>query len=152
MLKMSRIEKMFNLRTLDDAQLKISLINKISLDNVCFFYEVMKHYCCYKHSDIFVLNFIQEWFCLLLENNKHLDMSCHSVKDVLSNSGLNISTEIDIFNAGDGWIKHDPKERSKFALEIIKLVRLPLISSTSLDSLLKTENSFSKCLSSNEYI
>ena len=74
------------------------------------------------------------------------------MKDLLSNSGLKISTEIETFYAGHFWIKHNPKVRSKFAKELIKLVRLPLLSYAALILLLKKESSFTKCFRSKNYL
>ena len=101
---------------------------------------------------MYVLKHIQRWFCLLAENKQLLNLSFNSIKNVLSNSGLKLSSEIEVYNAAERWIKHDPNERIKFAVKLIKLVRLPLLSSAGLNLLLKTENSFTKCPESKEYL
>ena len=130
---------------------KCALIKKFRSGNACFFYEITKQGS-YRVTNIIVLKKVQEWFCHITETNQHLDLSLDSITDLLSNDELKISSEIEVFTAGDSWIKHDAKERTKFAKELIKLVRLPLLSSAALDFLLKTENSFSKCLRSKQYI
>ena len=99
-----------------------------------------------------VLNYIQKWFCYITENKQHLDLSFDSMKDLLSNSGLNISSEIEVFHAGHFWIKHAPKARNKFATELSKSVRLPLLSSAALDLLLKNDSSFAKYLKNNNHV
>ena len=149
-MEICKVEKLLNLDNISNT-FKKSLTNKLYPENVCFFYEVMKHFN-YKYINICLFKYIQRWFCLVIENNQLLDLNFDSIKDFLSNDGLKISTEIEIFNVADCWIQHNSKERSKFAIELIKLVRLPLLSSASLNSLLNTENSFSKCRRSKEHI
>ena len=150
MIKVCKIGKILNLEFITEA-LKKTFKFKISINNVCFYYEMMKHYG-YKNIKNIVLKDIQRWFCILTENKHILNLSFNSIKDLLSNSQLKLSSEIEIFNAADSWIQYDPNKRSKFAIELIKLVRLSLLSSAALDSLLVSRNSFSKCLKSKEYI
>ena len=150
MLQLCRILKLLNIATKTDA-LKTSLINQVNLDNICFCYEVLNN-CSNSEIKKHVVNYIQKWFCRITEKNIYLDLSFTSIKDLLSDSGLKISSEIEVYNAAERWIKHEPKERIKFAIELIKLVRLPLLSSAVLQSLLKNKNSFLKCLKSKIYI
>ena len=119
MIKVTKIAKLINLETTNKA-LKVLLVNKINFDNVCFFYEVLKH-CANIKINEFCFKSIKKWFNLLIENKKHLDLSFDSIVKILADSGLNSSSEMDIFNAGDIWMKHNLKCRSKFAFELIKL-------------------------------
>ena len=144
-----KIRKLLNLGNMTESLTK-SFSNKLYPNNSCFHYEVSKH-CNYKDINACVLNYIKKWFCLITKEKQHLDLSYGSIKDLLSNDELKISTEIEIFNAADCWIKHNSKERSKFAIELNKLVRLHFILSASLEFIFNTENSFSKCLESKQY-
>ena len=150
MIELFKIRKLFNLQDITEM-LKSSLIDKLNQNNACLFYETMKQ-CSYKDNDLAVLNYIQKWFCPIIENKQHLLLSFESIKELLLNDRLKISSELEIFNASDSWIQHDTNERSIFAIELIKLIRLPLLSSAALNSLLKGDNSFSKCKRSKQYI
>ena len=109
MLETYIIRKLLTLGNMTNA-LKSSLTNDFNQNNACFFLELMK-YCCYKYTDKTVLKYIQKHFCLITENNKHLHLSIDSVADVLSNSGLKLTSEIEVLTAGDSWIKYKPLER-----------------------------------------
>ena len=150
---MLTIFKTGNLLSLGNTtnELKNSLKEELSSGNSCFYYELMKQ-CRKKENILIVLHYIQEHFCKIIEDNKHLDLGFDSLKDLLSDSGLKLSSEIEVFNAADLWIKHDANERSRFAIELLKLVRFPLLSPAALDLLVKKENSFTKSLRSNEYL
>ena len=99
-----------------------------------------------------LLNYLQRFFCLVTEYDQHLELSFDLIKEVLLSSELNISSEIEVFNAADSWIKHDFKHRSKFALELLKTVRLSLLTSVALRSLLERDNVFSNYFDCTEYI
>ena len=150
MLKIIKIAKFINIKTIKKA-LEISLVNKIDFDNVCLFYEVLVRFTINKVGK-FVFKNIKRWFNLLIENNKHLDLSFDSIVLILADSRLNLSSEMEVFNAADTWMKHNPNCRSKFAFELIKLVRLPLLSKSDVNSISKTESCFYKCSKSMEYI
>lgn len=145
-----KTEKILNLQTITDA-LKNSIASRLSLENACLFYEVTKHFS-YKNLRLTVLKYIQDWFCLITNNKKHLHLSFDSVRYLLSNDGLRVSTEVEIFKAASDWIELSLKERSKFSTELVKLVRFSFLSSACLNLLLNTENSFSKCPKSKEHI
>ncbi|XP_030759639.1 kelch-like protein 17 isoform X1 [Sitophilus oryzae] len=49
------------------------------------------------------------------------------VKELISNSQLNISSEEDVFTSVLNWIKHDLIEREKYISELMIHVRLPLV-------------------------
>ena len=150
MLKAIKIAKFINIKSIK-KELEVSLVNKIDFDNVCLFYEVLMHFTNNKVSE-FVFKNIKRWFNLLIENNKHLNLSFDSIVKILANPGLNLSSEMDVFNAADTWVKHNPECRSKFAFELIKLVRLHLLSKSDMDSISKTQSCFYKCSKSIEYI
>ena len=114
MLKFSKIIKLLKFDSVRDG-LNTSLTNKLYTNNACFLYDVMKQ-CSYKDLVTVVLKYIQRSFCHIAETNQQLALTFGSVKDLLSNNGLKISSEIEIFNAGKSWIKHDIHNTSQFAI------------------------------------
>ena len=109
---------------------------------------------CFRQVDLhtFTFKYVQRWICLLAERKHHLDLSFGLIMKLLSSSDLDISSEMELINFADSWIKYDTAKRSKFAIQLIKEIRLPLLSNAALESLLSDDISFSKCDDSNKYI
>ena len=118
--------------------LKSQLMEKLTVENVCFFYEVFKGF------ETKILKYIARTFCVITNNNKYLHLSFESFIRVLSHSGLKISSELEVFYSGDKWINHDSTSRKKHAFDLIKTVRLPLLTPSVFNEISKGENSFSK--------
>ena len=112
----------------------------------------MKHNS-YKNVYGLALPYLNEYFCLITKNNEHLDFDFDVYKEILLMSELKVSSEIQVFNFANAWIQHATKERSKFALELLKTVRLPLLTSEALESLLHdSDNAFVKSVECTRYI
>ena len=58
-------------------------------------------------------------------------------KFILSRSDLNVSSEIEVFNALVSWIEYDEQIREKFTFDLLKVVRLPLLSSEFIESVIR---------------
>ena len=132
-----------------EATTSISI--RLCTENACFYHEVTKQ-CNYKKLTQTVLRYVQTWFCPLMKSNRHLNLSFDSFKCLLSNDGLKVSEEVEVFDAADRWIKFDSQKRRKFAIDLVELVRMPLLSSACLNSLLHAENSFTMYRKSKEYM
>ena len=76
------------------------------------------------------------------QNFLHLDISI--VAKILDSSELNIHTEVEVFNAVNTWLKHNSKERSKYAKQLLLKIRLPLLSEHALKYILDKVSPFSK--------
>ena len=71
---------------------------------------------------------------------------------IFSSSGLNVTTELEVAKAANSWIEHDLKSRSKFTLRMVKTIRLRLLSTAALNTLLEPGTSFSKCVKSRVFV
>ena len=149
MFVISKIGKLFNLSNTTET-LKRSLVSNLNTDNACFFYDVTKH-CSNTDINSCIFNYIKKWFCFITKTKRHLDLSFDSMKDVLANSELKISSEIETFEAGDSWIRHD-KTRRNFAKELVKLIRFPLLSPAALKMLLKSRSGLLKSSKSRQLV
>ena len=149
-LKFSKIESVLN-SSIIIKHVSNLYTKRINPSNVCYHYEISKHF---HQTDLhtYTKKYIQRWFCLLVANNEHLDLSFDLIENVLSSSDLEITSEIELLNAADFWIKHDGRKRSKFAIKLIKKIRLPLLTIAALEKLLTDGNSFSKCVDCKNYI
>ena len=117
-----------------------TLLNElISINNVGFWFEISNIF----SLDDYCLNFIERWFTVVAQKKQLLENSFNQVIKIFASSSLNITSEKELVNAANLWIKHDSKERGNHAIELIKKIRLTLLSVAALKSVLKEENSFS---------
>ena len=101
--------------------------DKITPQNVATYYQLAY---IFNMSNLFKVstNYIQRWFTTVAETNNFLELDFRLVEKVLLDSDLDITTEIEVFNAADDWIGYNLKERSKYSKDVLLTVRLPLMS------------------------
>ena len=145
-----KISKLFGSNKLSKP-LKPVLKKKLDPKNVCFFYQVMKNNS-RKDTYILISNYLQKYFVLVTENNYHMEFNFDFIKAVISCPKLKITSEIEVFNAAEAWVVYDIEERSRFALELLKGVCLPLLSLSALKSLIDRDSGFTKCSDCFRYI
>ena len=54
------------------------------------------------------MSLIERSFQIIAESDNLLELDFLSLKTILSSSGLNIDSELQIFNAADCWLCHEP--------------------------------------------
>ena len=139
---------------------KLLLINKIILNNkvkdmvvnqvkeeingyniakhqlVCLFYQLSSFYNLsgFKNKS---LDYIYRWFTIIAKTKNFQQLDFNSVNKILSSSELNISSELEVFNASDFWLSCESFNRSKFTKELFLKTRFPLLSDHVTISLLK---------------
>ena len=128
--------------------LSTSLKEMLSVGNVGFWLKIIN---CFSGDDC-SLNFIERWFTVLANNEQFLECSINQMKKIFASSSLNISSEHELVGVANDWIKYDTNQRSKYAIELIKKIRLPLLSYAALYSILKGKTSFSECVKCIEHI
>ena len=114
----------------------------VNVNNVGFSFEIANLF----SGDDFSLSFIERWFTVIAENKQFLDYDINQLKQIFDSSCLNITSEHELVNAADLWIKHDAKQRGKYAIQLIEKIRLPLLSHAALNSILEGKTSFSECV------
>ena len=88
--------------------------------------------------------YIHRFFTMIAESPEFLELSFYLVSKILSSSQLEITSEMEVSNAINFWINHCLKQRNKYALCLLKKVRLPLLSDYALKHILVKSSSFSK--------
>ena len=88
-------------------------------------------------------SYIECCFPMASDSNNFLDLDFVSLKKILSSSGLNIDSELEIFDAADSWLRYDMFERGKYAKYLLSKVRLSLLSVPALNQILTKLSSFS---------
>ena len=139
-------------------------LNSISIEevvesNICKLFEDklnLKHAPFYLQlSKIFKLpslsktsyRFIARVFTMLVESENFLQLDFYHLLKIISNSGLYLTSELEVFNAVDKWLNYNVKERTKFAEQLLPKVRFYLLSE---DSFKFVSNKFSRFLKINE--
>ena len=111
--------------------------DKLNSENVATYYH-MATFFNLNFTEV-CLNYTERYFTIVAESESflHLDFKC--VKEILSSSELDITSELEVLKAAESWIAKDYKNRSKYAKDLLLLVRLHLLSLPVLESILKPE-------------
>ena len=88
--------------------------------------------------------YIERCFPLIVETNSFLELSFNVISKILSSNNLNITSEMEIFEAASSWVDYDISERSKFAFGLLLKVRLPLLTEHALKYLLTKKSPISE--------
>ena len=113
----------------EDKTLKIcqNIQDKISVENAVTFYTLAKLFNLLS-ANKFSLNYIERCFPMVLETKNFMHLDFNLVAKILASSELNIHSEIEVFNAANGWLKHMSEERSKYSKQLLLKVRFTLLS------------------------
>ena len=89
---------------------------------------------------------IERCFPVISDSDNFLELDFISIKKLLSSSGLNIDSELQVFNAADSWLSHDITDCRKNAKDLLSKVRFSLLSIPALQQILERVSSiYHKC-------
>ena len=99
------------------------------------------------------MSLIERCFPMIVDSDNFLELDFISNKKILSSGGLNIDSELQVFNAADSWLSHDITQRSKYAKDLLSMVRLPLLSIPALKQVLnRVSSKYHKCANTIEAV
>ena len=148
---MIKVNKIVGTLNFDNKQeVKRKKLN-LKIKNVCLMYEICTIFT-NKKAKMQALNYIERWFCLLADKKYLSELSFRSFIKLCESTQLHITSEIEIVRAANAWINYHMKERGKLAIDLIKTIRLPLLSQAAKNNLLRKKSSFSTCTKCVEYI
>ena len=124
---------------------------KIAAQNVLTIFHLADIYKL-KHLAEITLSYIERCFAIIVDSQSYLELKYKLVAKLLSSSGTNVDSELQIFNAAHFWVQHKRVERKKYALKLLQIVRLPLLSESALKYVLKQGSSFTKNLKCREIL
>lgn len=84
--------------------------------------------------------FMQQRFPEIVLHEEFLELSFNDVKVILSDGNLNVRGEEQVYEASMSWIKHKLEERKHLIAELLKCVRMPLMSATYLSREVRSES------------
>ena len=115
--------------------------NSINVNNSTMFYSISQ---CFQLSNMSKnsLCFIERCFPMVAESQSFVELDFIHVKELISSSGLNVDSELQVYNATDGWLFHKVTERSKYAKHILLKIRLSLLTVPALNFILGKMSSF----------
>ena len=120
---------------IEDAKIKKTMKSIIDIKNclVIYYFSTIFNF---SNSVKVSMSIIERSFPMFADCDNFLELEFLSIKKILLSSGLNIDSELQVFNAADSWLCHDITERSKHAKDILCKVRLPLLSAAALKQIL----------------
>ena len=138
-MPLMKFDKIF-LNESEDDKTKKSLMSKINKKN-CLVIYCLSNIFQLSNSIKVSMSFIEQCFPMLAESDNFLEVEFNYSIKILSSSGLNIDSELQVFNAAHSWLSHDIIKRSKYAKGLLSMVRLPLLSIPALKKVLKRVSS-----------
>ena len=83
--------------------------------------------------------FMQQRFPEIALHEEFLELGFEEVQKIVADSNLNVRGEEQVYEAVLSWVKHKLDERKDFVSELLKCVRMPLMSATYLSREVKNE-------------
>ena len=116
---------------------------KISVENAALYHRLAVVLLNEKLGDA-SFDFINRNFGKVAKTEGFLQLEYELVSWILASSALNITSELEVFHAGNAWLNHDWMGRSMYANDVLSKVRLHLLSTAALEQLLQDYNSSSR--------
>ena len=116
---------------------------KVQTHNAATYYQLSRFFHIpnlYKTTFIY----IERCFSVVTETKSFLELDFNSISNLLASSNLLIDSEVQVYNAGNTWLKYNIEERCKFAKLLLLKVRLNLLSNRTLKFLLDESSGIAK--------
>ena len=117
------------------------LINKKNI--FCFFGLSKKFYL--KNFKTFLKSLLVNNFVCISKTNEFKSIDYRALQTIISSSELNVSSEVEVFEAVVSWVGHDETSRRHLTCDLLKLVRLQLLSPGILNKLVKEHKFCRSC-------
>ena len=121
------------------------IYNKLNMKNYFFYYKLTKLYKL-KNLNRVLCNFLLQQHILNEDTSTFYKLKYEDLFDILSCEELQISSELELFNAAVDWIKNNRNKRRKHMKTFLKLIRLPLLTTEILTDIIKRNNLCKDCL------
>ena len=116
----------------------------LTLENYRFYFKLSKLLQLNHLKEYFYNIFLQQY--LLKKGEKvFYELSYNDITNLVASSQLKIDSEIEVFNAVTDWIKYKKSEREQFICDLLKLVRLPLLTKELLVDVVQAHPLCSSC-------
>ena len=89
-----------------------------------------------------LLRFIERHFTVVAKTQSFFKLNLSSVLKIISSNSLDITSELEVFAAGDDWVSFKLEQRKQHAIKILQKIRLHLLSESALKYVLQKPSSF----------
>ena len=87
---------------------------KINVQNVALFYSFTNKFKLLSLSEL-SFSFMERWFSMVADTLNFVELDLFLVRKILSSCELHVSSELEVYNAANRWLKHKIKKRRRFA-------------------------------------
>ena len=119
------------------------LRKKINVKNVATYHQTGKLFNSTELAEL-TLCYIERCFTTVCETKNFLELDFNLIENILGSSELRIDSELEVLNAADEWVQYNYKARNKLAKDLLLKVRLPLLPTHVINSLLTKNWSFTR--------
>ena len=125
---------------LDDISVPASsFIAHVTTSNIYCVLRISKIFC-QKTLQNNVTSLINHSFVSLSKANEFKLIDFNILRFIVSRSDLNITSEVEVFTAIVDWVEYDKNTRISFMVDLLKQVRLPILSSEIIKDVIKTHS------------
>ena len=116
---------------------------KLNIQNAAFFYYLTKLFN-FPSAHTTIISYIERCFTIVVETQNFLDLDFKHLSKILASSGLGITSEVEVYNAADHWMRYNIEERGRHAESLLSKVRLVFLTDRTIRLLLNDSSAFSK--------
>ena len=120
------------------------LHKNVNSKNLLLYYSISKIFKM-KSLQVFILNTLLQRYLTEEDVASFCNLNFDDVCRIFLSSELQISSELQLFNAAAEWILFKRFERSEYMSQLLKLIRLPLLSNEILTDIVQTHELCSEC-------
>ena len=101
-------------------------IEKLNVQKAAMYYQVLSMFKQHiiKRS---ILHYIERFFTQVCTSKSFFNLDIFYLLKVFASSELQITSELEVYNAACAWVDYNYEERYKFAVDILLKIRIPLL-------------------------
>ena len=127
------------------------MYGNLSLKNYFIYYKLTKLYRL-KSLNKFLCNTLLQQHILKEDAKTFYKLSFEDLCEIFSCNELEISSELQLFNAAVDWINYNKVKRSKHMKKFLKLIRLPLLTDEIITDIIKNHKICKSCMTCQDIV
>ena len=127
------------------------LKEKINKRNVFFFLNICKAFSL-KTLCEYIMSVLKNNFITFSKTSNFNAFDYVTFQGIINSSELNVSNEIEVFEAIISWVSYDETNRKKFACDLLKTVRLPLLPTAVVETIVGNHPFWKNCRCCREHV
>ena len=127
------------------------LKEKINKRNVFFFLNICKAFSL-KTLCEYIMSVLKNNFITFSKTSNFNAFDYVTFQNIINSSELNVSNEIEVFEAVISWVSYDVTNRKKFTCDLLKTVRLPLLPTAVVETIVGNHPFWKNCRCCREHV